>query len=86
MRIFTCELLGLPIDCSTYNPTRARMEDFRAQRGQALPDAPFFSHWKAYPYPFQPTLLAAAVPGGPLTLRRRGESSPAWREIPAYAF
>lgn len=57
---------GIQIECSTYSNIRARMEDFRVQRGQALADEPFFAHLKTYPYPFQPTLLAAAVPGGPV--------------------
>ena len=57
---------GIQIECSTYSNIRARMEDFRVQRGQALADEPFFRHLKTYPYPFQPTLLAAAVPGGPV--------------------
>ena len=57
---------GIQIECSTYSNIRARMEDFRVERGQALADAPFFKHLKTYPYPFQPTLLAAAVPGGPV--------------------
>lgn len=42
------------------------MEDFTVQRGQALADARFFSLLKTYPYPFLPTLVAAAVPGGPV--------------------
>jgi len=57
---------GIQIECSTYSHIRARMEDFTVERGQALADAPFFRHLKTYPYPFQPTLLAAAVPGGPV--------------------
>lgn len=57
---------GIQIECSTYSRIRARMEDFTVLRGQALTDDPFFSMLKAYPYPFQPTLLATAVPGGPV--------------------
>ncbi|MGO8789219.1 MAG: M81 family metallopeptidase [Terriglobia bacterium] len=57
---------GIQIECSTYSNIRARLEDFRIERGPALADAPFFKHLKTYPYPFQPTLLAAAVPGGPV--------------------
>jgi microcystin degradation protein MlrC len=57
---------GIQIECSTYSRIRARMEDFTALRGQALTDDPFFSMLKAYSYPFQPTLLATAVPGGPV--------------------
>jgi microcystin degradation protein MlrC len=42
------------------------MEDFTVERGQALADDPFFSLLKTYPYPFLPTLVADAVPGGPV--------------------
>lgn len=55
---------GIRIECSTYTPILTRMEDFAVSRGQALADMPFFSMLKKYPYPFQPTLLADAVPGG----------------------
>ena len=55
---------GIQIECSTYTPILTRMEDFQVRRGQQLGDMPFFSHLKTYPYPFQPTLLAQAVPGG----------------------
>ena len=57
---------GIRIECSTYTPILTRMQDFDVRRGQALADMPFFSMLKKYPYPFQPTLLANAVPGGPV--------------------
>ena len=57
---------GIQIECSTYTHVRTKMEDFTVKRGQALADMPFFAHLKTYPYRFQPTLLAAAVPGGPV--------------------
>ncbi len=57
---------GIRIECSTYTPILTRMEDFAISRGQTLADMPFFSMLKKYPYPFQPTLLADAVPGGPV--------------------
>lgn len=57
---------GIQIECSTYSRIRARMEDFTVKRGQELADEPFFSLLKTYPYPFVPTLLATAVPGGPV--------------------
>jgi len=57
---------GIQIECSTYSRIRARMEDFTVERGQALADDPFFSLLKTYPYPFLPTLVADAVPGGPV--------------------
>ncbi|HEV2246233.1 MAG TPA: M81 family metallopeptidase [Terriglobia bacterium] len=55
---------GIRIECSTYTPILTRMEDFAVSRGQALANMPFFSMLKKSPYPFQPTLLADAVPGG----------------------
>lgn len=57
---------GIQIECSTYSRIRARMEDFTVLRGTELANDPFFSHLKSYPYAFQPTLLAMAVPGGPV--------------------
>ena len=57
---------GIQIECSTYSRIRARMDDFTVKRGQDLADLPFFSLLQAYPYTFQPTLLATAVPGGPV--------------------
>ena len=57
---------GIQIECSTYSRIRARMEDFTIRRDQALADTPFFNNLKTYPYPFHPTLLASAVPGGPV--------------------
>jgi microcystin degradation protein MlrC len=49
------------------------MEDFTVLGGQALTDDPFFSHLKTYSSPFQPTLLATAVPGGPVEQRTDDE-------------
>ena len=60
---------GIRIECSTYTPVLTRMEDFAVSRGQALADVPFFSMLKKYPYRFQPTLLADAVPGGAVEAR-----------------
>lgn len=60
---------GIQIECSTYTPILTRMEDFQVRRGQQLADMPFFSDLKKYPYPFQPTLLAQAVPGGAVEAR-----------------
>ena len=57
---------GIQIECSTYSRIRARMEDFTVLRGPELASDPFFSGLKSYPYPFQPILLATAVPGGPV--------------------
>ena len=60
---------GIQIECSTYSRIRARMEDFTVLRGPELASDPFFALLKSYPYPFQPTLLAEAVPGGPVERR-----------------
>src|SRR5258708_24393635 len=57
---------GIQIECSTYGHNRTRLIDFRVRRGQALADEPFFAPLKTYPWPFQPTLLATAVPGDPV--------------------
>ena len=57
---------GIQIECSTYSRILTRMEDFTVKRSQELADESFFSLLKAYPYPFHPTLLATAVPGGPV--------------------
>ena len=57
---------GIRIECSTYGHILARMEDFTVRRDQALADDPAYRVLKNYPYPFQPTLVASAVPGGPV--------------------
>jgi microcystin degradation protein MlrC len=57
---------GIRIECSTYSRIRARMEDFTVRRDQALADDPAYRLLKNYPYPFHPTLVAGAVPGGPV--------------------
>src|SRR5713226_708777 len=67
---------GIQIECSTYGHNRTRLIDFRVRRGQALADDPFFASLKTYSWPFQPTLLAQAVPGDPVD---RG----AYRELKA---
>jgi microcystin degradation protein MlrC len=64
---------GIQIECSTYSRIQARMEDFTILRGQALTADPFFSHLKTYSSPFQPILLATAVPGGPVERRTYDE-------------
>jgi microcystin degradation protein MlrC len=57
---------GIRIECSTYGHILARMEDFTVRRDQVLADDPPYRVLKNYPYPFQPTLIASAVPGGPV--------------------
>ncbi len=67
---------GIQIECSTYGHNLTRLIDFRVRRDQALADDPFFAPLKHYPWSFQPTLLAQAVPGDPV---ERG----AYRELKA---
>lgn len=57
---------GIQIECSTYGHNLTRLVDFRVRRGQELADEAFFAPLKTYPWPFQPTLLATAVPGDPV--------------------
>lgn len=57
---------GIQIECSTYGHNRTRLADFRVMRGQRLADSSFFAALKKYPWPFQPTLVATAVPGDPV--------------------
>ena len=57
---------GIRIECSTYGHILARMEDFTVRRGEALADDPAYRVLRNYLYPIQPTLLASAVPGGPV--------------------
>ncbi|MFN7996778.1 MAG: M81 family metallopeptidase [Bryobacteraceae bacterium] len=57
---------GIQIECSTYGHNLTRLIDFQVLRGKALADNPFFASLKNYPWPFQPTLLAQAVPGDPV--------------------
>jgi microcystin degradation protein MlrC len=57
---------GIGIECSTYSRIRARDEDFTILRGQQLAQDARFAFLKSYPYPFLPTVVATAVPGGPV--------------------
>jgi microcystin degradation protein MlrC len=57
---------GIQIECSTYGNILSRMEDFTVRRGQALADARMYAFLKEYPHAFVPTLVASAVPGGPV--------------------
>ncbi|WP_263384664.1 M81 family metallopeptidase [Granulicella arctica] len=57
---------GIGIECSTYSRIRARMEDFTILKGPALSDSKRFAFMKNYPVPFIPTVVATAVPGGPV--------------------
>lgn len=58
---------GLHTECSTYNPVLAGPDQFAVLRGDDLLSAPYFACLKSYPANFLPTLLARAVPGGPMT-------------------
>jgi microcystin degradation protein MlrC len=53
-------------ECSTYSRIRARMEDFTILTDQALTGSKRFACLKNYPVVFMPTLVATAVPGGPV--------------------
>jgi microcystin degradation protein MlrC len=57
---------GMGIECSTYSRIRARMEDFTILKGQALSGSKRFAFLKSYPVRFIPTVVATAVPGGPV--------------------
>ena len=57
---------GIGIECSTYSHIRARMEDFTILKGEAISKNERFKFLSRYPIPFLPTLVATAVPGGPV--------------------
>jgi microcystin degradation protein MlrC len=57
---------GIGIECSTYSRIRARMEDFEILKDEALTNSPRFAFLKKYPVRFIPTVVAQAVPGGPV--------------------
>ena len=59
---------GISIESSTYSHIRARVEDFQILRGKQADDSERYAFLKKhYPgIPFMPTLVAYAVPGGPI--------------------
>jgi microcystin degradation protein MlrC len=57
---------GIAIECSTYSRIRAKDEDFTILRGPQLGQNDRFSFLKSYPSPFLPTIVATAVPDGPV--------------------
>jgi microcystin degradation protein MlrC len=57
---------GIGLECSTYSRLRTRLEDFTILRGDALRKDSQFRFLDRYDILFQPTLLASAVPGGPI--------------------
>jgi len=60
---------GIGIECSTYSHIRARMEDFTILRGEEVSRNERFKFLNRYSVPFMPTLVATAVPGGPVDLK-----------------
>ncbi len=59
---------GIGIECSTYSRIRTRMEDFTVLRGDQSSANPRFAFLKQHSpnASFLPTLVATAVPGGPV--------------------
>ena len=57
---------GIGIECSTYSRIRTRMEDFTILKGEELTSSERFAFLKKYPISFIPTVVAQAVPGGPV--------------------
>lgn len=57
---------GIGIECSTYSRIRTRIEDFEILDGEALTGSSRFMFLKNYSVPFLPTVVAQAVPGGPV--------------------
>lgn len=59
---------GIGIESSTYGHIRTRLDEFTIVRGKQADDSPRFAFLKKH-YPsvtFMPTLVATAVPGGPI--------------------
>ena len=57
---------GIGIECSTYSRLRTRMSDFTILRDAELTSSTRFQFLKRQPVTFMPTLVATAVPGGPV--------------------
>jgi microcystin degradation protein MlrC len=57
---------GIGIECSTYSRLRTRMDEFTILRGAELRSDARFQFLQRYTVPFMPTLVATAVPGGPI--------------------
>ncbi len=57
---------GIGIECSTYSRLRTRMDEFTILRDAELASSERFKFLKRYPVGFMPTLVASAVPGGPV--------------------
>src|SRR5882757_9420332 len=57
---------GIGIESTTYSRIRSRVEDFTILRGNQAIENQRFQFLKRYSAPFLPTLVATAVPGGPV--------------------
>lgn len=57
---------GIGIECSTYSRIRSHIADFGIVRGPEANGDERFRFLGQYPVPFLPTLVAKAVPGGPV--------------------
>jgi microcystin degradation protein MlrC len=58
---------GIGIECSTYSHIRTHMQDFTILRGKEVDENDRFLYLKKrYDVTFMPTLVASAVPGGPV--------------------
>jgi microcystin degradation protein MlrC len=57
---------GIAIECSTYSRLLTRLDEFTIRRGAELTASARFQFLKRYPVTFMPTLVATAVPGGPI--------------------
>jgi microcystin degradation protein MlrC len=57
---------GIGIECSTYSRLRTTTEQFTILRGKEISANARFKFLTRYPTPFQPTIVATAVPGGPV--------------------
>jgi microcystin degradation protein MlrC len=60
---------GIGIECSTYSRLRTRMDEFTILREAELRSDVRFQFLQRYSVPFMPTLVATAVPGGPIERR-----------------
>ncbi len=57
---------GIGIECSTYSRLRTHLNEFTILRDAELASSERFRFLKRYPVTFMPTLVATAVPGGPV--------------------
>jgi microcystin degradation protein MlrC len=57
---------GIGIECSTYSRLKTHMNEFTILRDAELASSPRFQFLKRYQVTFMPTLVATAVPGGPV--------------------